>query len=574
VFHPAGAGRRTSGVDTLAENPPGDAPHDAVEIVEQNADRLPGRLLAALAGLVSALVALAVAGLVAAGHRSWRSPVLDVGDRIIDAVPSWVKDFAIDTFGTNDKPALLIGIGILLAVYALVLGLVALRHRLIYGIVGIALFGLIGAWAANGRRAGAPWHVVVPSLVGALAGIAALILLDLRLVPPPAATITGGSDDTLQWAAAGVDRPTGTGPTGGGSDRRRFLGQSAALLFGLTCASAGVGVLGRVLGQRYTATESRASVRLPIPAETLPPLPSGTELGIPGLTPFVTPNADFYRIDTALSAPQVPTDDWVLRVTGMVDNELELTYEDLLARDLIERDITLTCVSNEVGGRLAGTARWLGTRLDDLLSEAGVQEGADQIVGRSVDGYTCGFPVSAALDGRDALVAVAMNGEPLPIEHGFPARLIVPGLYGYVSATKWLTEIEVTTFADHDHYWARRGWATEAPIKLFSRIDTPKGLARVPAGMVAVAGVAWRQAVGVTAVEVQIDDDEWQPAELGEVPSVDTWVQWRYAWQATPGRHTVRVRAIDAEGDVQTADRAEPIPDGASGHHQIVVIVE
>ena len=333
-------------------------------------------------------------------------------------------------------------------------------------------------------------------------------------------------------------------------------------------------MLGRVLG-RVTPPRSHGPAcgcrSRPSP---LPPLPAGTELGTPGLTPFVTPNADFYRIDTALSAPQVPTDDWVLRVTGMVDNELELTYDDLLARDLIERDITLTCVSNEVGGRLAGTARWLGTRLDDLLSEAGVHEGADQIVGRSVDGYTCGFPVSAAMDGRDALVAVAMNGEPLPIEHGFPARLIVPGLYGYVSATKWLTEIEVTTFAGHDHYWARRGWATEAPIKLFSRIDTPKGLARVAAGTVAVAGVAWRQTVGVTAVEVQIDDGDWQPTELGEVPSADTWVQWRLGWEATPGRHTLRVRAIDAEGDVQTADRAEPIPDGASGHHQIVVTVE
>ena len=402
------------------------------------------------------------------------------------------------------------------------------------------------------------------------------MLLDLKLVPPPAAPLAGGSDDISQ-RTANVDRPTGSAPpadTGAGTDRRRFLLQSAGLLAGSDLRFAGAGVLGRVLGRRYTATESRANVRLPNPVESLLRSRRARSSARRGLTPFVTPNADFYRIDTALSAPQVPTDDWVLRVTGMVDNELELTYDDLLARDLIERDITLTCVSNEVGGRLAGHARWLGTRLDDLLAEAGVQAGADQIVGRSVDGFTCGFPVAAAMDGRDALVAVAMNGEPLPIEHGFPARLIVPGLYGYVSATKWLTEIEVTTFADHDHYWAQRGWAKEAPIKLFSRIDTPKGLARVPAGMVAVAGVAWRQTVGVSAVEVQIDDGEWQPAELGEVPSVDTWVQWRLAWDATPGRHTLRVRATDGDGDVQTADRAEPIPDGASGHHQIVVTVE
>jgi hypothetical protein len=241
---------------------------------------------------------------------------------------------------------------------------------------------------------------------------------------------------------------------------------------------------------------------------------------------------------------------------------------------MVERDITLTCVSNEVGGGLVGNARWLGTRLDALLERAGVQAGADQVVGRSVDGYECGFPVSVALDGRDAMVAVGMNGEPLPIEHGFPARLIVPGLYGYVSATKWLTEIELTTFEELDHYWRRRGWAREAPIKPMSRIDTPKGLARVAAGTVPIAGVAWAQTIGIGGVEVQIDDGDWRPAQLAGATSADTWVQWLYPWAATPGRHSVRVRAIDAVGAIQTADRAEPIPDGASGHHQIVVIVE
>jgi DMSO/TMAO reductase YedYZ molybdopterin-dependent catalytic subunit len=291
------------------------------------------------------------------------------------------------------------------------------------------------------------------------------------------------------------------------------------------------------------------------------------------MTPFVTPNADFYRIDTALTAPQVPTGSYTLRITGMVDNELELSYDDLLAREMIERDVTLTCVSNEIGGRLVGNARWLGTRLDDLLNEAGVQSGADQVVGRSADGFECGFPVSVAMDGRDALVVVGMNGEPLPIEHGFPVRLVVPGLYGYVSATKWLTEIELTTFADFDHYWLKRGWAQKAPIKLMSRIDTPRGLSTVPAGTVAIAGVAWAQTVGIEGVEVQIDDGEWQPAELGETPSDDTWVQWVLRWEAEPGRHNVRVRATDKNGTIQTDERAEPIPDGASGHHQIVLTV-
>jgi DMSO/TMAO reductase YedYZ molybdopterin-dependent catalytic subunit len=291
------------------------------------------------------------------------------------------------------------------------------------------------------------------------------------------------------------------------------------------------------------------------------------------ISPFITPNADFYRIDTALTAPQVSTGDYTLRIHGMVGNEIELSYDELLRRPMVERDITLTCVSNEVGGHYAGNARWLGTRLDDLLREAGVQPGSDQVVGRSVDGFACGFPVANAMDGRDALVVVGMNGEPLPIEHGFPVRLVVPGLYGFVSATKWLTEIELTTFAAFDHYWLRRGWAQQAPIKLMSRIDTPRGLGKVAAGTAAIGGVAWAQHTGIAAVEVQIDDGPWQPATLGDVTTKDTWRQWMLPWEATSGRHTITVRATDANGAIQTSDRAEPIPDGASGLHQIVVIV-
>jgi DMSO/TMAO reductase YedYZ molybdopterin-dependent catalytic subunit len=315
-------------------------------------------------------------------------------------------------------------------------------------------------------------------------------------------------------------------------------------------------------------------VVLPTAAEPLAELPSTVQADVRAMTPFITSNADFYRIDTALVAPQVPTESYRLKVVGMVDRELELAYEDLIARPMIERDITLTCVSNEVGGHYVGTARWLGTRLDELLREAGVRAGADQVVGRSVDGFECGFPVEAAMDGRDAMIAVGMNGEPLPIEHGFPARLLVPGLYGFVSATKWLTEIELTTFAEFDHYWLRRGWAQKAPIKLMSRIDTPRGLVKVSAGVVPVAGVAWEQTVGIQGVEVRIDDGSWQPAELADAPSNDTWRQWLYRWNATPGRHSITVRATDNNGAIQTPERAEPIPDGAAGHHQIVVIVE
>ena len=507
----------------------------------------PSRLFSTLAGLVAAAVALGVAELAAGFNRAWRSPVLDVGDRVIDAAPSWVKEFAIDTFGTSDKPALLIGIGALLAVYAGVVGVVALRHRFVLGAVGVGLFGVVGAWAASSRRAAAPWHVVVPSVLGAAAGIAALWLIRRSLT----ATASPVADD-----------------------RREFLRRSGVLLGALAIGATFVGAVGRRLGGRFTAAESRAAVRLPAPGQRLASLPRTVDVGVDGMTPFVTPNADFYRIDTALTAPQVPTGGYTLRVTGMVDDELELSYDDLLARSLIERDITLTCVSNEVGGRYAGNARWLGTRLDDLLREAGVQPGADQVVGRSVDGFACGFPVADAMDGRDALVVIGMNGEPLPIEHGFPVRLVVPGLYGFVSATKWLTEIELTTFAEFDHYWLRRGWAQRAPIKLTSRIDTPRGLAKVRAGTVPVAGVAWAQTIGIAAVEISVDEGPWQPTDLGTVPSMDTWRQWVYRWEASPGRHSLKVRATDAAGSIQTAERAEPIPDGASGHHQIVVIVE
>ena len=507
-----------------------------------------------LCGIVAAAIALAVAEVLAGLNRAWRSPVLDVGDRVIDAAPPFVKEFAIDTFGTNDKPALLIGIGVVLTIYAGVVGIIAMRHRFVVGAVGVALFGVIGAWASLSRRIETPWHVAIPSVVGAAAGVGALSLLA---------------------ASSRSPEPEPVGPAReGASDRRAFLRHSGRLLGGLAASAVLLGAAGRWLGGRFTAATSRDDVALPEAPEPLPPLPSGTQVDIPGMTPFVTPNESFYRIDTALTTPQVPADTYALRVTGMVDTELELSFDDLLGRQLIERDITLTCVSNEIGGRLVGNARWLGARLDDLLREAGVQPGADQVVGRSVDGYECGFPVTAATDGRDAMVAIGMNGEPLPIAHGFPARLIVPGLYGYVSATKWLAEIELTTFDEFDHYWLRRGWAQEAPIKLMSRIDTPRGLAKVPAGMVPIAGVAWEQTVGIAGVEVAIDEGPWQPTELAEVTTNDTWRQWVYRWDATPGRHAIKARAIDNAGAIQTEDRAEPIPDGASGHHQIVVIVE
>jgi DMSO/TMAO reductase YedYZ molybdopterin-dependent catalytic subunit len=302
-------------------------------------------------------------------------------------------------------------------------------------------------------------------------------------------------------------------------------------------------------------------------------VPGGADLGVEGVAPFVTPNSDFYRIDTALLVPQVRTEGWTLRVHGMVDRELELTFDELLARDLVEADVTLACVSNEVGGDLVGNARWLGARLDDLLREAGVQRGATQVVPRSADGFAAGFPTQVAMDGRDALVAVGMNGEPLPLEHGFPARLVVPGLYGYVSATKWLTEIELTRLGDFDSYWVRRGWAKEAPIKTQSRIDTPRSGASLRTGRVPVAGVAWAQSRGIRTVEVRVDDGPWRPARLGAGVGDDTWRQWVYDWDVHEGNHTLAVRATDGDGDTQTGEREAPIPSGATGWHTIEVSV-
>lgn len=502
--------------------------------------------LCLVVGVVAGATGIAAAQLIASTTRNLRSPVLDVGDRVVDGVPGWVKDLAISWFGTNDKIALLVGIGSMLGVFAAVLGVLALRRNLNLAYVGAALFGVIGAAAALGRRTGANISVVIPSVVGA--GVVALVLWWARR------RVVG----TEQASDALEEHP---------SHRRRFLA-SLGLLSAVAVAG---GLAGRRFERRFSAAGSRESVALAQGNAGPPAIPAGAQAE--NAAPFFTPNADFYRIDTALTVPQIAAEDWTLKITGMVDNPIELTYDELLAKGLVESDITLTCVSLLVGGDLVGTARWQGIRLDTLLEEAGIADGADQIVGRSIDGYTCGFPV-AALDGRDALIAVAMNGEPLPLEHGFPARLIVPGIYGYASATKWLTEIELTTFDSFDSYWVPRGYASMAPIKMQTRIDAPRGLDRIPAGPFAIGGVAWAQPIGIEQVEIKIDDGEWTPADMAAEVSGSTWRQWTYLWDATPGRHTVAARAIDNEGAIQTMDRTEPLPDGATGHHSVVVLVD
>jgi DMSO/TMAO reductase YedYZ molybdopterin-dependent catalytic subunit len=319
---------------------------------------------------------------------------------------------------------------------------------------------------------------------------------------------------------------------------------------------------------------SRKDLVLPKPVTPAPALAAGAKLDVPGISSFYTANREFYRVDTALSVPRLTTDDWRLKIHGMVDRELDLSFADLLKRPIVEHDITLTCVSNEVGGKLLGTARWLGVELAPLLTEAGVKSGSDQLVGTSIDGMTIGTPVSAVTDGRAAMLAIAMNGEALLPEHGFPVRMIVPGLYGYVSATKWLVDLELSTFDAFDPYWVRRGWDEKAPIKTSSRIDTPKPLSTAKAGKIMVGGVAWAQHRGISEVEVRVDGGAWQKAELSTSVSTDLWRQWVWEWDASAGSHTLQVRATDANGDMQLEKRAAPFPNGSTGWQSVLVTVE
>ncbi|MGH8925866.1 MAG: molybdopterin-dependent oxidoreductase [Acidimicrobiia bacterium] len=484
-------------------------------------------------GLTSGLVALGAGELVAGVLPETRSPVIDVGDRVIDLVPPAVKDFAIEVFGTADKLILLIGIGLVIAVLASLLGTVALR-RPRAAMLGFGGFGFLGAGAALAGGGGVV--VVIPSLVAGVAGAGTLDYLARR-------------------------------STSESTGRRRFL----VLAGGMAVGAIAAGLGGRLL--RSVLAGAGPAGPLPRPDQALSPHPAGADLEIPGLASFVTPNETFYRIDTALDIPRLSIPNYQLLIGGMVAHPLKLTFEDIVSRPLVEADITLSCVSNEIGGKLVGNARWLGIRLDDLLAEAGIDPAADQIVGRSADAYTCGFPV-ATLDGRNSLLAIGMNGEPLPLEHGFPVRLVVPGLYGYVSATKWLTEIELTTFAAFDQYWVPRGYSAQAPIKTQSRIDTPKPLARILAGPTTIAGVAWAQTRGIEMVEVRIDEQDWQVAELGAAVNDTTWRQWKISWAATPGRHSLTVRATDGTGEIQTEERTRPAPDGATGWHSVVVLVD
>ena len=531
-----------------------------------------------LSGLLAAAVALGLAELVAALFGV-SSLVVAVGDYIVDHSPGDVTKLVIDALGTKDKPALLLGIVASSLGIGALLGVMAGR-RFGAGIAGFAVFGLAGAYAGTLVPLGNAFASVVVAAVAAGSGLLALRVLLALAAPAQAA----GDDVEL--------------PSEGSRGSRREFFRVAGAVGGVAAVSALVGR--QLIGPRVDVEAARRAVVLPSVAPqaasttraaqplTGPPVQAAADatatptpaaapastFEIDGLAPLITPNSEFYRIDTALVVPRVDTETWRLRVTGMVDTPLELSFAELLAMPAREETVTLACVSNEVGGDLVGNAVWLGIPLADLLAKAGIQPGATQIVARSVDNFTVGFPTELALDGRASMVVLGMNGEPLPVAHGFPARMVIPGLFGYVSATKWLSEIELTTLVQYDAYWIRRGWAKDGPIKTQSRIDVPRSRQTVTEGMVTLAGVAWGGNRSVSAVQVRAirageDDGEWLDARLSEALSQSSWRQWAVEWAATPGEYRITVRATDGDGETQPATRRPVAPDGATGYHGI-----
>jgi DMSO/TMAO reductase YedYZ molybdopterin-dependent catalytic subunit len=511
------------------------------------------------------------AELVSAAVRPESSPVVAVGGAAIDRTPAGVKDWAIRHFGTNDKLVLQPGILGVLTVLALALGVVAARRRRT-GSAGVLLFGVVGAFPSTGRPDSTSVVDALPSLAGALVGGGLLYWLSGRLQPRSSAAPVG------QGVTAPAEAEPARSEDEGGGDRRWFIVAATAA----AAASTGIGLVGRSLNgsQGENAIASRRRITLPAPASAAAPVPKGAALRSKDVSPFMTPSQNFYRVDTALVVPKVDANSWRLRIHGKgVTRDTTVSFAELLRMPLVERNITLACVSNEVGGPYVGNARWIGVRLADLLRRCGVKPSstggpADQLVARSVDGMTIGSPVEDVMDGRDAMLALGMNGEPLPFAHGFPVRMVVPGLYGFVSACKWIQDIELTTFDDYDPYWVKRHWARTAPVKTQSRIDTPKPFARPRGGTVMVAGVAWAQHRGIDKVEVRVDDGPWQPADLAAEDTTDTWRQWSFPWKAASGGHTLTVRATDRTGESQTEKRTRTIPDGASGWHSVVVTVD
>jgi DMSO/TMAO reductase YedYZ molybdopterin-dependent catalytic subunit len=514
---------------------------------------------AALAGIVAAGLGLGLAELLAGLLNRAVTPVPAVGETVIELSPPWLTDWAIAVFGTANKAVLIGGVLVVVAVVAALIGVLAVRSRGL-GLLAAVALGAVAALAVWSRPEAAGFDLA-PVVLGTGGAVLALHALAGR-VPPLSdepASHSPVDDEPDLWPPA--------------QERRAFLRVAG----GVAALAAGIGLAGRAMGgvrrnieaQRADLLEPRALPRA-LPEAAAPP---GADLEIPDAEPWQTPNPDFYRIDTAVAVPLVHPDEWRLRVHGLVDAEVVLGFDELLDLGLVDRWVTLCCVSNPVGGDLVGNALWTGVPVATVLGLAGPQADADAVLSTSHDGWDCGTPLDVLTDGRDALFAVAMNGEPLPVEHGFPVRMVVPGLYGYVSATKWVVDLEVSRFDRFTAYWTSRGWSERGPVKVSARIDVPRRGATVPAGQVPVAGVAWAQYRGIDAVEVRVDGGEWRPAELATVPSADTWRQWLLWWDASPGRHLLEVRAITADGEVQTGEQAPPAPDGATGWHSIEVDV-
>ena len=498
-----------------------------------------------IAGVAAAAVALGVAQLVGIPFGARADARTAIGSVAVDLTPGPIKEWAIQTLGSLDKVFLAVVVLVVIATIAAIAGTLETRRRPL-GSAAIAAAGVLGCVAVLSRQ-GATALDTIPTVAGAACGVAALRLLTHRFRPGP-----GDPEDR-----ADHDEPD--------AGRRRLI------VFGLLGFGVVSGVVGAVITRLvHSVAAERNTFALPRPRTSAPPIPPEVQPKGVALPSFVTSSADFYRVDTALIVPQLSHGDWRLHVHGMVDREATYSFDDLARFDLVETVTTLTCVSNPVGGKLISTGIWTGYRVADLLAAAGVHADADMMLSTSIDGFTAGTPVDALTDGRAALLAVGLNGQPLPIEHGYPARLVVPGLYGYVSATKWVVEMELTRFDRAQAYWTRQGWAPRAPIKTESRIDVPKGGQKVPMGPVVFGGVAWAQNRGVRAVEVRIDDGVWQPAQQGASYSNETWRLWSFPWEAkSPGKHAITVRATDNTGATQTADRLGAVPDGATGWHTV-----
>jgi DMSO/TMAO reductase YedYZ molybdopterin-dependent catalytic subunit len=524
-------------------------------------------------GVLAAAFGVAIGSLVAAFIDPAYSPIEVVASTAIDIPPAVVKEWATSTFGTASK-SVVVGVVVVAVVAIAAWSGAASRTRPRFGIQVMLVAGVVGAVAALLRPVDA-FLAPLPALVAGVAAALALWWL-LRMARPSADAapelVPDMPKDRLKEVSPGYQDLPG----------RESLGMSAEVQSvsrrGVLLGIGGVVVVGgaalasaRWLTTRASAVASRVAAVLPSPTEVLPPLPASVQAPVPGMAPFVTPNADFYRIDTAVIVPQVTAEEWTLSFDGMVRRPFTITYAELLEMPMVERDVTIMCVSNPIGGDLIGTARWLGTPLLPLLERAGIEPGADQIFSTSVDGWTCSTPLDGLAE-REPLLAIAMNGEPLPIEHGFPVRMIIPGLYGFISATKWVTQITATTYAADPAYWTVRGWATDAPVLTGSRIDLPDGSLSV--GQTAIGGVAWAMdGDGISRVEVSIDDGPWQDAQLAEQPNPRTWRQWWLEWEATPGRHSIAVRATNGLGETQTSEVADVVPSGATGYDVGVVEV-